>query len=187
VRSYAPLPDAEEPVRISEAPMAELEPPAPWMVLWTKPRQEKAVARYLDAAGVHHYLPLTQRISYSHRRKLVSQVPLFPGYVFMAGEREDGYAAIATKRVSQILDVYDQQQFIRELQQIERALAEGATLGLYPFAVVGQWCRVRRGPFEGVEGVITDHLGPGRLCLQVAMLGQAAVLEIDIDILEPVN
>src|SRR5688572_4970753 len=48
----------------------------------TKPRQEKALAERLDAAGVSCYLPLTTRLrSWEHRRRIV-QEPLFAGYIF---------------------------------------------------------------------------------------------------------
>ena len=157
------------------------------MVLWTKPRQEKAVARFLDAVEMEFYLPLIPRVSFIRSRKVVSEVPLFPGYVFAAGELEDGYAAISTKRVCQVLQVEDQRQFINEIEQIRHALVAGGSLDLFPFAVIGRRCRVTRGPFIGLEGTITDRLGPTRLVLQVAILGQGAALEIDIDLLEPVN
>ena len=157
------------------------------MVLWTKPRQEKAVARYLDAVEMEFYLPLIPRVSFIRSLKVVSEVPLFPGYVFAAGELEDGYAAISTKRVCQVLQVEDQRQFINEIEQIRHALVAGGSLDLFPFAVIGRRCRVTRGPFIGLEGTITDRLGPTRLVLQVAILGQGAALEIDIDLLEPVN
>ena len=157
------------------------------MVLWTKPRQEKAVARFLEATEVEFYLPLVPRVSFIRRRKVVSEVPLFPGYVFAAGELEDGYAAISTKRVCQVLQVEDQRQFVSEIDQIRHALGAGGALDLYPFAVIGRRCRVTRGPFMGLEGTITDRLGPTRLVLQVGILGQGAALEIDIDLLEPVT
>jgi transcriptional antiterminator RfaH len=158
-----------------------------WRVLWTKPRQEKAVARYLEAAGSHHYLPLVPKVSYVRQRKVTSWLPLFPSYVFIAGEIEEAYAAISTKRVVQVLEVPNQDQFEDEIDQIRLALEQGGELEMYPFAVVGRRCRVCRGPFLGVEGVITDRLGPSRLCLQVAILGQAAALEVDADLLEPAD
>jgi transcription termination/antitermination protein NusG len=120
-------------------------------------------------------------------RKLTSSVPLFPGYVFLQGGLEDAYAAIATKRVCQLINVPDQGQFIDEMAQIRAALEVNGKLELYPFAVVGRRCRVVRGPFMGIEGMITDRLGPQRLVLQIGILGQGAALEIDIDLLEPLD
>jgi len=158
-----------------------------WMVLWTKPRQEKAVARYLEAVSAQFYLPLVERVSFSRDRKLVSRVPLFPGYIFVAGELEDAYAAVSTKRICQVLQIPDQATFIHEIEQVDLALTQGGSIDLYPFAVIGRRCRVVRGPFIGIEGVITERLGPARLVLQVAILGQGAALEIDTDLLEPVE
>ena len=157
-----------------------------WRVLWTKPRQEKAVGRYLEALGVHYYLPLVNRVHFIGGRKLRSSVPLFPSYVFLAAELETAYAAVSTKRVCRILEIHNQEQFNHEIEQIRQALLAESTLDLYPFAVVGRHCRVTRGPFQGIEGVVSSRLGPGRLALQIRTLGQAALLEIDADLLEPI-
>ncbi len=158
-----------------------------WMVLWTKARQEKAVARYLEAVGLEFFLPLVERVTFIRGRKFRSRVPLFPGYLFLAGEREDGYGAIATKRLCQVIQVPDQVRLVRELTQIRAALCGGATLELHPFAVVGRRCRVIKGPFVGIEGVVTNRLGSSRLVLQVDIICQGASLEIDTDLLEPVD
>ena len=158
-----------------------------WMVLHTMARQEKAVARYLRAAGVLFYLPLIERITLVRGRKLRSRVPLLPGYVFMAGDLDDGYAAICTKRVCRIITVADQERLIGELQQIREALDRGAELYRCPFAVVGTRCRVTKGPFEGIEGEVSKKLGANRLALQIQTLGRGAILEIDADLLEPLD
>ncbi len=90
--------------------------PAVWRVLWTKPRQEKAVARFLNALGVHFYLPLVSRVNFVGGRKLRSNVPLFPSYVFLASELEVAYAAVSTKRVCKILEIRNQEQFTHEIE-----------------------------------------------------------------------
>ena len=159
----------------------------PWMVLHTKARQEKAVARYLRAAGAVFYLPLITRVTLVRNRKLRSRVPLLSGYVFLSGDLEDGYAAVETRRVCQIIRVADQDRLIDELEQIRDALDRGAELYQFPFAVIGTRCRVRRGSLEGIEGVISRKLGSNRLALQVQTLGLGAVLEIDADLLEPLE
>lgn len=159
----------------------------PWLVLRTRARQEKAVARYLQAQGVHHYLPLISRVSVSGSRKFRSEVPLFPGYVFLNGPAESAYGAVTNKRVCQILPVPDQQQLIDELVQIHRAIGAEIQLELYPFAVIGQRCRIRAGTLKGVEGTLIDRPSRDRFVLQVNMIGQGASLEIDADLLEPIE
>ncbi len=159
----------------------------PWMVLHTKARQEKAVARFLSARDVPYFLPLIARVSMNRGRRFVSRVPLFSGYVFFSGDLEDGYAAISARRVCRIIQVANQERFLDELEQIRLALARGAELYKCPFAVVGVRCRVIKGPFEGIEGVVSQRLRANRLALQIDMLGQGAVLEIDADLLEPIG
>lgn len=157
-----------------------------WMVLHTKSRQEKVVAQQLEARGVHHFLPLVDRVRLIRGRKSVARVPLFPGYVFLQGHRDDGFAAIASKRVCRVIDVRNQERFEHELDQVARALDYGAPLDLYPFAVEGRRCRVIRGPFHGLEGIVIERKRTARLVLQVDILGQGAALEVDADFLEPV-
>lgn len=158
----------------------------PWMVLHTKSRQEKAVGRFLAATGLPFCLVLVDRVNIIRGRKVISHVPLFPGYVFLSGDLDDGYAVVSTKRLCQIIQVRDQERFLDELEQILAALDRGAELYRSPFAVVGARCRVLKGPFEGVEGIVSSRLGRNRLALEIQTLGQVAVLEIDADLLEPV-
>ena len=157
-----------------------------WRVLWTKPRQEKALGRFLDSMGVRFFLPLVQRVHFIGGRKFRTSVPLFPSYVFLDSELETAYEAVSTKRVCSIIEVPDQEQFANEIAHIERAITGQASLDLYPFAVVGRHCRVLSGPFQGIEGVVSSRLGPSRLALQIRTLGQAALLEIDADLIEPI-
>jgi hypothetical protein len=114
-------------------------------------------------------------------------MPLFPSYVFLCGTEEDRYGALTTNRVCQTLDVNDQGGLIGELTAIEKALAGKAQLDLYPFAVEGQRCRIVKGPFEGLEGVVVYRKQVARMVLEVGILGQGASLEIDGDLLQPVE
>lgn len=162
-------------------------PAGQWRVLHTKARQEKALARFLHTTGRSFYLPLVQRSTLIRGRKFISHMPLFPGYVFLWGEREDGFAAVETKRVCQVIEVDDQDQFEQEIAQIAGALEAGGELELYPHAVEGTWCRVIRGPFMGLEGWVVKRLSRTRLILEIGILGRGAALEVDADFLEPVD
>jgi transcription antitermination factor NusG len=107
--------------------------------------------------------------------------------VFFCGTDEDRYRAMTTNRLCQTIDVPDQGRLIRELLSIERALAGKVTLDPYPFAAVGQRCRIKAGPFEGTEGVVIQRDRLWRLVLQVSILGQGASMEVDADLLEPLE
>ena len=161
--------------------------PPQWHVLHTRARQEKALAKTLLAAGIEHYLPLVGRVSYRGRRKCIVQQPLFASYLFMHGSVEATYFAVATKRVANAIRVSDQQRFVQELQQIRLALENRAELSPSRYLEVGRRVRVVGGPFRGIEGLIEDRSKVDRLVLQIAALGRATSLEIDADLLEPVD
>lgn len=161
--------------------------PGAWMVLQTRSRQEKAIARQFTARRAEVVLPLIPRVTLIRGRKFTSQVPLFPGYVFVRGEREVAYHAITTKRVCRIIDIPDQTTFLHELDQVVRALEAGAPLDLHPFAVEGRRCRIIRGPLMGLEGVVIQRRSTARLVMQIGILGRGAALDIDVDSLEPID
>jgi transcription antitermination factor NusG len=158
-----------------------------WWIAHTKARFEKAFAFDLLRRGTGYFLPLIQRVKISGGKKRRVMLPLFPSYVFFCGGEEDRYAALATNRICRVIDPIDQAGLLSELGALETALASKAVLDPYPFAAVGRRCRVRSGPFEGIEGVVIERDGPTRLVLQVKMLGQGAAMEIDADLLEPVE
>ena len=62
-----------------------------------------------------------------------------------------------------------------------------ASRTLNKFLKEGQKCRVVAGPLMGLEGVVAKARGATRLLLQVDMLGQAASVEIDVDMTEPID
>jgi transcription antitermination factor NusG len=158
-----------------------------WHVLHTKARQEKAIARALHAADIEHYLPLVSRVRYRARRKRLVEEPLFASYLFLHGPIEAAYFAVATKRVANIIRVTDQDRFVNELEQIRRALHHGAALRPDRYLKVGRRVRVTAGPFRDIEGRIESRARTDRLVLQIAALGRATSLEIDADLLEPVD
>lgn len=158
-----------------------------WHVLHTRSRQEKAVARALEAGAITHYLPLVPSVTYQRSRKVVVEKPLFASYLFLYGPIDATYFAISTKRIANVIPVTNQDLFERELLQIREALTRGAELIVDDRLVVGRRVRVAAGPFQGIEGHIEQCAKPHRLILQIAVLGRSASLEIDRDLLEPVD
>jgi transcription antitermination factor NusG len=157
---------------------------ARWRVLHTKSRQEKALAETLETRGLRVFLPLIKAPRYYGRRKLVSELPLFAGYVFLHGTLDEVYTADRTKRVAQIIEVCDQAKLETELENIRKALAHEDTFDPFPFLTRGVRVVVASGPLRGVRGMIEDRTKRNRLILQIDVLGQATSLEIDGSLLE---
>lgn len=156
----------------------------PWFVLHTRSRQEKILARELAAAKVGVFLPQVSCVRFYAGRKVTVEVPLFPGYVFLRGSRDQAYFADRTKRVAQIISVCDQIQLDEELKSLHVALSVNASLNPFPYLKCGLRVVVREGPMRGLTGKIEGFASRDRLILQVQMLGQATSLEIDGSLLD---
>jgi transcription antitermination factor NusG len=161
--------------------------PAHWTVLQVKSRQEKALAHDLAAKNIQHYLPLIKKTQFYGGRRFVVDLPLFAGYVFLRGSVEDVYAADRTRRVSKIIDVFDQSQLEQELSNLKLALEGSELLLPYPYLKKGVRVEVRSGPFRGLQGLVEQRTGANRLILQIEMLGRAVSLEIGAAELELVE
>jgi transcription antitermination factor NusG len=158
-----------------------------WTVLQVRSRQEKALAGDLSSMGITHFLPLAKRVQIYGGRRFTVELPLFPGYLFLSGSRDEVYAADRTRRVAKIIPVFNQDQLNRELVNLRLALEAGDTIDPYPFLKKGVRVEVTSGPLRGLEGLIEEKCGAHRLILQIEMLGQAVSLEIGASQLEVVG
>jgi transcriptional antiterminator RfaH len=158
-----------------------------WWVAHTRARNEKALAWDLLGRGVGYFLPMRERVFFSGGRRRRGLLPLFTSYVFFCGNDDDRLAALRTNRVCRTLDVADQNRLVDELTAIEKALLGQAVLEPYAGVAIGQRCRIVAGPFRDIEGVVVERGSRARLVLNVGLLGQGAAMEIEADLLEPIE
>jgi len=158
-----------------------------WWVAHTKARNEKALAWDLLRRDIGYFLPMRERVRFSGGRKRRVILPLFSSYLFFCGTENDRYAVMTTNRVCRTLEAVDQGRLIDELAAIEKALTGKAGLDPYPLPAIGQRCRIVAGPFEGIQGVVVQLSRHARLVLGVDLLRQAVEMEIEADLLEPID
>jgi hypothetical protein len=161
--------------------------PGDWWIAHTKSRNEKALAWDLYRAGIPYFLPLVEHTTISSGQKRRSLKPLFPSYLFFCGAAGERQMAFTTSRVCQVIPVRLKEKFLFEIESVRMGIEGGSVLSLYPFAAVGKRCRITRGPLQGIEGIVIRNEDSIRIVLQVSMLGQGASLEIEADLLEPVE
>ena len=158
-----------------------------WWVAHTKSRNEKALAHDMVNRDIKYFLPMTWNVRRKTRRTTKSLLPLFSGYIFFCGDEAQRIEILKTNRIANLIEVVDQEHFIHDLVQIERVLRTGEALVPHKYLKKGQKCRIIAGPLLGIQGIIVNIKGQTRLVLQVDMLGQAASVEIEIDMIEPVE
>ncbi len=158
-----------------------------WWVAHTRSRNEKALAHDLVHKNIHYFLPMIWKVRRQRRRTVRSLLPLFGGYLFFCGRENDRMGLLRTNRVANLIEVVDQEKLVEELVQIEQALKAGAPLTPHKYIRAGQRCRVTAGPLIDLQGIVVQTRGSTRLVLQVDMLGQAASVEISVDMIEVLN
>lgn len=159
-----------------------------WWVAHTRSRNEKAVAWAMVGREIPYFLPMSWKVSRKKNRTFRSLLPVFSSYVFFCGQEKDRLEVLKTNRVATIIPVFEQARLVAELLPIEKALRAGKTLLSHEYIKVGQRCRVVAGPLMGTEGIVVRQGSKNlRLILAVEMLGQATSVEIDAEMLEPVE
>ena len=107
--------------------------------------------------------------------------------MFFCGEERERIEVLRTNRVANIIEVKDQQRLLDELLRIEQAFLAGADLVPHKYIKTGELCQVTAGPLKDLQGIVMRTTGTIRLVLQIDMLGQAASVEVDSDIIELVD
>ncbi len=158
-----------------------------WRVLYTKARQEKALARDLLAAQVPFYLPLIAKENVFRGRRITSHIPLFTGYMFLLGDENERVRTLQTNRISRILDVEDAGSLVYDLRQVWQLIASGAPLTVESRLAPGNRVRVKHGPFAGLEGTVLQRRGKTRLLVAVNFLQQGASVEVEDFYLDPIG
>jgi len=158
-----------------------------WWVAHVKSRNEKALAQNLGKWEIPYFLPLIEKRSRRKGRTYKTLLPIFSGYLFFCGDQEQRHQALTTNRIAQVIEVADQKQLIRELVPIYKAITSGLPMDCHKRLDVGKRCRVTGGPLMGAEGIVLRQENQLRILLEVKILGQAAAVEIDADLLEEID
>jgi len=161
-----------------------------WAALYTKPRQEKALASDLAKLGVDYFLPLVTRVFVSGGRKRTALHPLFPSYVFASMAEPSRLSVLRTDRIVQTIhpEPAQAETFVRELRAIEAAvLACPERIELQPRVVEGAWARITGGAMKGAEGKVVKSDNRTKIWLQVKTLGTGVLVEIESGLLEPAS
>jgi transcription antitermination factor NusG len=173
------------PADLFDAPPAAGE--RAWWVLHTKPRQEKSLARHLQAASVGYYLPAVTRRTRIRGRVVSAHVPLFTSYLFLHADRDGRVAALASNRVVHSLPVPDQDRLWRDLRQVERLIATGAPLTPEARLAPGAEVEITSGPLAGLCGTVVRTTSGRRFVVRVDFIQQGASVTLDDYALVPLR
>ena len=165
------------PGRFAEEPPG---PPAFWVCVRTRPRWEKKFAEWLMDRRRNCFLPVFRHSTCSRRKRRTSELPLFPGFVFVEGEwtKKDFAQTGSVAYVLRPRGAREAAQLHRELRDIWRGLASGLYLTPVQALASGESCLISAGPLRGVEAKFERRGRAGRLILQVEMMGGGVAVEV---------
>ncbi|HKA33133.1 MAG TPA: transcription termination/antitermination NusG family protein [Candidatus Binatia bacterium] len=156
-----------------------------WHALWTRSHFEQIVHDQLQAKNFEMFLPKINIWSRRGGLRCLTQVPLFPGYLFIrhAVDKHSYNEICKTRGLVRILgERWDRLASIpeKEIESIKKVL--GSRLHAMPHAYVreGQRVRISRGPLKDVEGMLLK-IKPekGLFVVSVDLLQRSVAVEID--------
>lgn len=150
-----------------------------WRVLHTRPRCEKALARHLRARGASYFLPMGTTRRRVQRRWVETQLPLFPGYLFLHGTEHAYQDALDSNKVVTSLVVEDEERLNQDLYDLNRLIESNHSLSLQPKLTVGTNVEVIEGSLAGLRGIVMRCDGKSRIIIEVKMLNQQVSAQID--------
>jgi len=156
-----------------------------WFVGHTKPRREKRLLAYCRRHDIAATLPCYDSAHKYRGKTVVFRKPLFPGYVFVQLEPGQTATVRQSDHVANLLTVFDQETFRRQLDDILLALELDLEVRLAPAIGEGMRVRIKAGPLRGVEGWVEQRYGRTTVLLRLDFISQAAAVKIDADLLEP--
>ena len=155
-----------------------------WFVAHTRPRREKKVFEYCLRQGFAASLPCYDSAHKYRGKTVVFRKPLFPGYVFLQLEPLRKSVISQNEHVARLLEVYDQETFGRQLEDIRQALEANVGVRLAPAIGEGMRVRIKSGPLQGIEGWVEDRYGMSTVLLRLDFINQAAAVKLDADLLQ---
>ena len=151
----------------------------PWQVVYLRPRLEKKTAEACLRHRLPCYLPLRTRTRVYQRRKVTTELPLFPGYLFVNVDEAGKLALQKTNHVLRFLVPARPWRLLRQLVQVRRALRMDPALTAVRPLAVGRRVRILAGPFQGMEGMVARLSTTMRVVLTVEMVGQVVAVQAE--------
>ncbi len=167
--------------------------PSEWLVVRTKPRQERVAVCHLRQREVEPYCPLFLEPPW-HSRAPKGPTPLFGGYIFVHCNPH-----VQLNAVSFCPGVLQPVRFDRQLATVDQAVIDALKMREAEHGYVmptemevgietGRTVRVMAGPLKDIEGVFQGYLRGGqRAWVLMEFLRQKSLVEVETELLAVVR
>lgn len=163
-----------------------------WLALLTRSNFEQTVYKTVTQKKIEAFLPLTRKKSRRKDRKMMIEVPLFPGYIFVKSTFEPVYQLQVLKTMGAVRFLGNSKGPVpipgRQIKALKLMTSAGQDLitGANVQLAQGDMVIILEGPMAGLKGEFHQHKGQNRVIIKVDLLGQYAGVEVDIDNIEKI-
>lgn len=159
-----------------------------WYVLHTKSRFENVVSDGLTKKSIEVFLPKIKVRSKRRDRKLMIQIPLFPGYLFVKSALKPNEHIEIVKTVGAVRIVGNKDgpipvpvetvESLKIMVKSDHSILTGSRFKK------GDPVMVIAGPLAGITGTFARYRGKGRVLVNIEALGQFAGVEVNEEDIE---
>ena len=175
-------------------PFIEKTPDRFWGFAYLKPRTEKKVAEYLLGRGVPSYLPVVNKARLHHGTKIVTPIPMFPGYLFLAASDQERSELKRSEKnfvnIELLRNDVEEEQLVRELNNLHliELDAMGKEVLINPGIQRGDKVTVTQGPMKGLEAeVIRRDDDRNAIIINVTILERTVEYPVSVDELKKIT
>ena len=161
-------------------PLSEVEI---WYLIHTKPRQELVAVENLQRQGYSCYLPTLQQQKIQRAQLKVVSEPMFPRYVFVAGDRY--FQTKGSSVIRSTIGVHEMVHFGNKPAVIQfellKAIYERQSvqqLSPSPAFQPGDKVRLTSGPLAGLESIYQAQSGEERSMILLNLLSRPTKLQV---------
>jgi transcription antitermination factor NusG len=155
-----------------------------WYVAHARPRCEKKLLQFCEREKLDASLPCYQSAHQYRGKTVVFKKPLFPGYLFLHIPAVKRDIIRQSDHLARLLEVADQNLFVRQLDEVRRALETDLEIRLAPSIGEGKRVKIKNGPLRGIEGWVEKRYGMTTVLLRLDFISQAAAVKLEAGDLE---
>jgi transcription antitermination factor NusG len=155
-----------------------------WYVAHTRPRCEKKLLQYCEREKLAASLPCYRSVHKYRGKTAVFNKPLFPGYLFLQIPPDKRGLILQSDHLANLLEIADQDLFVRQLDEVMRALETDLEIRLAPTIGEGQRVKIKNGPLRGIEGWVEKRYGMTTVLIRLDFISQAAAVKLEATDLE---
>lgn len=153
-----------------------------WFVMRTKPRNENKVFLQVQKKNIEIFYPVLPMIKIWSDRKKKIFLPMFPGYLFVYGDEEERYNAIANTSGAMGYLMYAKKPAVvtqKEINSIKLSLAEPERVKVDKMSIrQGDLVEITNGPFAGLMGFVVEFRGTYKIVVNIIELNASINIEL---------